>query len=244
MQAHSPGGNLLTTNQSEANELIAATKRSIEICEVLGIRNLVVHIGWRDGINRQEWMRLNKEMYNNFLPLAEKCGVNILCENSTVKNMGSFEYLSTGAEMREFVEYVDHPNFHACWDTGHANCDNLDQYQNIVDLGDELYAIHYAENDGSYDSHVMPFFGTVNHNDIMRALVEIGFRGPFVLECDGGSRTSNTYTGPAFDWIKEELNVTDPTNPSVLGRLNRAQQEKLLFDIANYIVTTYPTTAP
>jgi hypothetical protein len=113
-----------------------------------------------------------------------------------------------------------------------------------VDLGDELYAIHYAENDGSYDSHVMPFFGTVNHNDIMRALVEIGFRGPFVLECDGGSRTSNTYTGPAFDWIKEELNVTDPTKPSVLGRLNRAQQEKLLFDIANYIVTTYPTTAP
>lgn len=241
VQAHAPGGNLLSTNQSEVNFLMESTKRSIEICEVLGIKNIVVHVGWRDGINRQEWMRLNKEMYNKLLPTAEKCGVNILCENSTVKNMRDFHYLSTGAEMREFVKYVDHPYFHACWDTGHAHCDGLDQYKEIVALGDEMYAIHYAENAGNGDTHLMPFFGSVDHDSIMRGLIEIGFNGPFVLECDGSPRTSNVYTGPAFAWVKEAVkNSKDPTSPTVLKKLNRAQQEKLLFDIANYIVTEYP----
>ncbi len=241
VQAHSPGGNLLSTNQQEVNALIAATKRSIEVCEVLGIKNTVVHIGWRSGLEREDWMKLNKQMYNKLLPTAERCGVNVLCENSTFKNMGSFEYLSTGKEMREFVEYVDNPYFHACWDTGHAHCDRLDQYKEILDIGDELYAIHFAENAGNGDTHLMPFFGTVDPDGTMRALIEIGFNGPFVLECDGESRVSNSYTGPAFSWISEELtNAKDPTRPDVLKRLKRAQQERLLFDIANYIVTEYP----
>ena len=241
VQAHSPGGNLLSTNQQEVDELIATTKRSIEICEVLGIKNTVVHVGWKDGLNRKQFFRMNMLMYYNLLPTAEKCGVNILCENSTKKNMQNFEYLSTGKDMREFVEFVNHPNFHACWDTGHANCDELDQYQNILDIGDELYAIHYAENDGSSDSHVMPFFGTLNHNDVVRALVDMGYTGYFTLECDGGDRTAGSYTGPEFSWLKKACpDVSDLSQPDALQVLDRAQQEKLLFDIANHIATEYP----
>ena len=242
VQAHSPGGNLLSTDRKEVDALIAATKRSIEICEVLGIKNTVVHIGWRDGLNRKQFDRMNMLMYYNLLPTAEQCGVNILCENSTKKNMQNFEYLSTGAEMREFVEYVNHPNFHACWDTGHANCDDLDQYQNILDIGDELYGIHYADNMGDGDTHLMPFFGTLNNNDVMRALTEMGYDGYFTLECSG---TRGAYKGPVFPWMKEAFpNVPDEKLSQVPQMMSPMQKEKLLFDIANYIVTTYPTQTP
>ena len=42
----------------------------------------------------------------------------MLCENSTAKNLGNQYYINTGADMREFIEYVNHPNFHGCWDMG------------------------------------------------------------------------------------------------------------------------------
>ena len=36
--------------------------------------------------------------------------------------------------MVEFLNYVGHPLLHACWDTGHANCEGS-QYDDIVTLG-------------------------------------------------------------------------------------------------------------
>ena len=142
--------------------------------------------------------------------------------------------------MREFVEYVNHPNFHACWDTGHANCDWLDQYQNILDIGDELYGIHYTDNMGDADSHLMPFFGTLNHNDVMRALTETEYDGYFTLEC--GSRIPGEYKGPEFPWMTEAFpNVPEKNRSLIPQMMTRLQKTKLLFDIANYIVTTYPT---
>ena len=50
----------------------------------------------------------------------EKYGVNVLHENSTSANMPWY-YPKTGADMREFCDYVDHPLFGACWDTAHGN---------------------------------------------------------------------------------------------------------------------------
>ena len=87
VQAHSQGGNPLSSSESEF--IVQATIRSIEICEVLGIKNTVVHAGWGSGLSKEEWFAKNKAFYERLLPTAEKCGVNILCENSTAANMGS-----------------------------------------------------------------------------------------------------------------------------------------------------------
>ena len=41
---------------------------------------------------------------------------------------------NSGADMKAFVEYVNHPLFHACWDTGHAHIGGP-QYDEIMTLG-------------------------------------------------------------------------------------------------------------
>ena len=75
VQAHSQGGNPLSN--SEVEFIVQATIRSIEICEVLGIKNTVVHAGYSSGLSKDEWFIKNKEFYERILPTAEKCGVNI-----------------------------------------------------------------------------------------------------------------------------------------------------------------------
>ena len=240
VMAHSQGGNPL--NPAEADFMVAATLRSIEICEVLGIENTVVHAGWLETTSKDEWFAANKVFYEKLLPTAERCGVNVLCENSTSKNMGYRYYINTGADMREFIEYINHPNFHGCWDTGHANCEEGSQYDDIMALGDEIYAIHYAENMGDADSHLLPYCGSLNNNEVMQALVDVGYNGYFTLECDASARANAVYLGPEFEWMVEAYPNVSLVN--IPKNMTAIEQEKLLYNLAEFILANYPTDGP
>ena len=231
VQAHSQGGNPLSDDPAHVDFLVAATIRSIEICEMLGIENTVVHSGWGQGISKEEWFEKNKLFYEKLLPTAEKCGVNVLCENSTTANMGDMYYLIKGADMREFVKYVNHPKFHACWDTGHANCEGS-QYDEIMAIGDELYAIHYNDNMGGRDEHVAMYFGTLNHDEVMHALIDVGYKGYFTLECDAALRKYREWTG----WRRQYEKDTRLSQPQLFMRRHL---EKLLYDTAEWMLDSY-----
>ena len=194
VQAHSQGGNPLSSDPKYVDFLLKATLRSIEICGMLGIKNTVVHNGRAPGVSKEEWFRLNKAFYEKLFPTMEKCGVNVLCENSTKANMGDQYFINSGRDMREFIEYVDHPMIHGCWDTGHANCEGS-QYDEIMAVGEHLYAIHYNDNHGYRDDHVAPFLGRLNHDEVINALIDVNFKGYFTLECDSSLIKYNQWTG-------------------------------------------------
>lgn len=224
-QAHSPG-----YTSFGSDEWINTNKRSIDICKMLGIENLVVHA--TGGASKDEFFAINSQGYATILPYAAENGVNILCENSTSKNMGAVWYINDGADMREFIKYVQalgYSNFHGCWDTGHANCEGS-QYLDILALGDEIYGIHFHDNLGT-DTHMIPYYGNMDIDEVMRALKVIGYSGYFTLETDGSSRVGSTYTGPE---LKGGLNpyTTD-----------RFEQQEIIYQIMNYILEKYDREA-
>ena len=194
VQAHSQGGNPLSQDPAHVDFLLKATLRSIEICEQLGIKNTVVHGGYAKGLSKEEWFEKNKAFYKKLFSTMERCGVNVLCENSTKSNMGDRYFINTGKDMLEFIKYVDHPQIHACWDTGHGNCEGS-QYDEILALGDELYAIHYNDNHGEKDDHIAPFLGRLNHDEVICALIDVKFKGYFTLECDSSLIKYDQWTG-------------------------------------------------
>ena len=181
VQAHSQGGNPLDGDADKVKFILDATVRSIEICHELGIPNTVVHCGFEKGPSRDGWFEKNREFYKKLYPVMEKYGVNVLIENSTRANMGDRYFCNNGRDMREFLDFLDHPLMHACWDTGHGNCEGS-QYDEIITLGDELYAIHYNDNHGQKDEHLMPYLGTLNHDEVINALIDCGYKGYFTLE--------------------------------------------------------------
>ena len=157
----------------------------------------------------------------------EKFAVNVLIEISTSANMGDMYWANSGADMLEFLKFVDHPLLHACWDTGHANCEGS-QYNDIITLGKELFAIHYNDNHGTKDEHLIPFFGTLNHDEVINALIDSKFEGYFTLECphslipSGGRRYFKGYTRLAAPQLFMQQKVT-----------------ALMYDIAKYMLTAY-----
>ena len=161
----------------------------------------------------------------------ERWGVNVLCENSTKANMGELYFINNGKDMREFIKYVNHPQIHGCWDTGHANCEGS-QYDEIMAIGDELYAIHYNDNRGNADEHIAPYFGTLNHDEVMNGLIGVGFKGYFTLECDSTLRKSKHWTG----WRKQYETDTRLAEPQLFMQ---RYIEKMMYETSEWILSTY-----
>ena len=234
VQAHSQGGNALSADPSHVDFLIKATERSFEICRLLGIKNTVVHSGHAVGIGKEEWFERNKLFYERLLPMAERCGVNILCENSTKSNMDGRYFINDGRDMLEFIKYVDNPLFHGCWDTGHANCEGS-QYDEIMTLGKELYAIHYNDNHGKKDDHIAPFLGRLNHDEVINALIDVDFKGYFTLECDASLVSYELWTGHRrhYDNQRGENKLSEPQ------LFMQRHIEAMMYETSEWMLSSY-----
>ena len=231
VQAHSQGGNPLDPDPAHVDFLVDATNRSIEICEMLGIKNTVVHSGFAKEMSKEEWFERNRDFYRRLFPAMERYGVNVLIENSTAANMKERYFTNSGKDMVEFLRFVDHPLLHACWDTGHANCEGS-QYDDIITLGNELYAIHYNDNHGKRDEHLIPYLGTLNHDEVINALTDIGYKGYFTLECCSSLISKEYWLGGRRDFDRDTRLAEPPL-------FMKERTESLLYDTAKYLLESY-----
>ena len=230
VQSHGFNCNCLG-GEEKYKEAIDKTIRCIEICAELGIPNTVVHSGFSlDYKEKDAWFEKNREFVKELIPAMEATGVEVLCENSTVSNMGERYFLNNGKDTREFVDYVSHPLFAACWDTGHANCEG-NQYDDIIALGNAMHAIHFNDNGGKKDDHLVPYMGTMNSDEIMHALIDIGFKGPLTFEC-------GALHGPKYWLGKRRVFEADTrlVNPTL--KMHK-KLEELLYTVGEHILTSY-----
>ncbi|MBQ3814453.1 MAG: sugar phosphate isomerase/epimerase, partial [Clostridia bacterium] len=176
----------------------------------LGIPNTVVHLGWAsdllydDKAAEEVYFSRNMAFIRELIPTMEKTGVMVLVENTTHANMGDRWYLYTGDEMKDFLRYADHPLLGACWDTGHANAEGH-QYTDLTALGGDLRAIHFNDNRGGGDEHVMPYLGTMSVDEVMCGLRDSGYRGVFTFECDSSARPADYWQGNRRRWREERI---------------------------------------
>ena len=180
VQAHSPLGKPF----SDSEQFIYDTKRSIEAAAALGIPNIVVHSGYLPGLSKAETFAKNKEFYEELLAVAERCNINVLTENFDKMCRADCYWIDNAQDVKELVEYINHPLLKVCWDTGHGNLQQLPQHEALSLLGSSVAAVHIQDNAGDYDDHILPFCGTLSIDSVMQGLKEIGFNGYFTFEAD------------------------------------------------------------
>lgn len=229
IQAHSPEGNPLSPEQCD--RLVQLTNRSIEICEVLGVPQTVVHAGWKKDIGKEQYFKENLDFYKRLYPAMEKTGVNVLIENSTKKNLGAYYYFFTGEQMVDFLKYANHPLLHAVWDTGHGNTEG-GQYEQLMALGKELYGIHVHDNSEHGDEHTMPYFGTLNMDDVINGLIDSGYQGYFTFEVVAALRKSGSRHGKRHTF-ERDTRLLEPTMEMQMDL------ERLMYTIGKHCLTSY-----
>lgn len=179
VQAHSPMGAPIAENN---DDFVAATNRCIEACGVWGIKNIVVHSGYAKSMSKKETFERNKVFYEKLLTTAEKYRVNVLVENFNIMCVEDMYWIDNATDLLYLIEYVDHPLFHAVWDTGHANMQKMPQDEEIALLGSHIKALHVQDNNGLDDQHICPFFGTTDMASVAKGLKKIGYDGYFTFE--------------------------------------------------------------
>ena len=178
IQAHAPMGKPL----EDGGALLADTLVCIDACGAWGIPNIVVHSGYVRGLSPEETFERNKEFFMPLLKRAEKYGVNILVENFNRMSIDGLYWIDNAPDLLRMVECVDHPLFHAVWDVGHANMQEMPQDEALRMLGGHVRALHIQDNMGDKDSHLVPFLGTMNLDAVMTGLFDIDYKGYFTFE--------------------------------------------------------------
>lgn len=105
---------------------------------------------------------------------ARQHGV-VLC----VEPLNRFEtsFINLAAQAIEVMDWVNHPNCQIMLDTFHMNIEEKSLGEAIRAVGPRLRHLHACENDRG-----APGSGNVTWDEVARALREIGYDGPIVIE--------------------------------------------------------------
>ena len=196
-QAHAPFGAYAYENPAVLDYAIEIYKKIIAFCAEVGCPKLVVH-----GISKSELMpeltvedleALNMKLYESLIPaLLEARTVTVCLENlftkaSVLRSTDFWE--GCCSDPHQAAAWIDHLNekagekvFGLCLDTGHLNLLRKPFYSYVPILGNRICALHIQDNGQTYDTHVMPYSGSIHWDDFLKEMKAVGYDGDLSFE--------------------------------------------------------------
>ena len=183
--------------------------RWIDMYEAIGIKNMVLHCDElvEEKISDEERKEKNISVLKRIAEYVSGRDITICLENLRVLNKSSI--VETVEDLLYILDALESDNFGICLDTGHLNLTVKNHRDFILKAGDKLKALHIADNREEWDDHLMPFNrGTVDFEEVVKALREIGYNGVFNYEIPGECwydielRDSKiNYIKDCYDWL-------------------------------------------
>ena len=110
--------------------------------------------------------------------------------------------------------------------------EGFDQYHDLLELGSHLRALHIQDNWGTSDAHVMPMVGIVNFDQIIKALIEIGYKGFFSFEAPDTLRVG----GDSHHRRRDLLPDDKLANPTIFLQ---QKMTTVKYEIGKWMLETY-----
>lgn len=185
-------------NPVKTDYYMKVTEKMMAVLQYLECKTIVIHpwIGAQFGAEKEEELATNMMIYRRLMPLAKKYGVKICLENLWEKH-GDVYVDAPCIDAKEACNYIDVLNeeageevFGFCLDIGHTKFYNTDIYEFIQTLGKRLTVLHLHENDGTSDSHMVPYtqFGAegpsrcIDWESVLKGLYDAGYEGDLSFE--------------------------------------------------------------
>ena len=166
--------------------------RALDISKEVGVKRIVIHVGTYLDENHnydvEKSIEHNIKYLEPFVKKAVENNILVAIENGTQMEKDDPQFKNTAPYIDELLRIVDYYNnkygkevLGICFDFGHANVGNLDMYKEIKKIGKKLIVTHIHDNYGT-DSHNQPFDGTINWDEVRKALTEIDYDGELTSE--------------------------------------------------------------
>jgi sugar phosphate isomerase/epimerase len=149
-------------------------KRAIDVAELLPFRYVIQHMGLAGEEYNLTKFDAALTSLEHLRIYAKERGAEVLLEN--IPNE-----LSTPERLTEFIHYAHLTGQKICFDTGHAHM-GQGVTASFEALKDRVASTHVHDNRREKDDHLMPFDGTIDWNETVKALRSRDGQLPILFE--------------------------------------------------------------
>ncbi len=178
--AHNPCNDwdLSSADEEHRRAAVEAHRRMIDVLGAMGVEHFVVHhVRPSTLAGDPAAMERGEQSLYELLEEARDAGVVLLIEN--FGNLAADALVAT-------VEKLEDEWLGIVVDVGHAHHSQLavSAESEIYTAAPYLRSLHIHDNHGrgAGDEHLPPGWGTIDWASVMRALKDVGYEGPFMLE--------------------------------------------------------------
>lgn len=141
----------------------------------IGIDKFVIHPSGEPitDAERPERMKCAKESLATLSQIAKKYGGGIAVEDLPRTCLGR-----NSAEIKELISLDN--DLMVCFDTNHLLSEPITDF--IRNIGDKIITTHVSDYDFVDEKHWLPGEGQINWQELYKALLEVGYNGPWLYE--------------------------------------------------------------
>ena len=183
---------------------------TISVAERLGSKVIVAHPGAnvKYDVDKREQIELAVEPFRRIADFAGERGIEVAIEPLPKEEVGC-----RLEEVLEIVEKIDRPNVGVNFNVNHLFPPEKIPAM-IRQAGSCIRSVHISDQDG-IERHWLPFEGTMDWAEVLRALVEVDYTGPLVYEAHIHDVETCEEVGANGG---RELRAADPTRAAADGQ--------------------------
>lgn len=98
------------------------------------------------------------------------------------KIAGVSHYAVQPEEVLRLIEDIQCDNVKVCWDVEHGSIENINQTKALDMLKEHIVTTHISDEAGVDQIHILPYFGKIDWEKLLKAFADIGYNGIFNFE--------------------------------------------------------------
>jgi sugar phosphate isomerase/epimerase len=188
-----PNIDIASSDNGQRAASVAEIFMAAEAAALLQVHYFVLHPGPENpaAIPASEQLPRMQHVVESLNQVARRCKeLGIMC---VLENKLPHLLFGNTSDILWILDGINSAEVGACFDTGHAYLGG-DIHNLVHKLAGHLRMIHAHDNGGADDNHRPPGDGKIDWEKCMRDLIDVRFRGAFILEMAGNDDSAVTMT--------------------------------------------------
>jgi sugar phosphate isomerase/epimerase len=186
-----PNIDIASSDDAQRAASVTEILKAAEAAALLQVHYFVLHPGPENpaAIPAAEQLPRMQHVVDSLNQVAPRCKeLGIMC---VLENKLPHLLFGNTSDVLWILDGINSAEVGACLDTGHAFL--AGDVRNLVHkLSGHLRMIHAHDNGGADDNHLPPGDGKIDWQQFLRDLIEVRFRGAFILEMAGNDNPAVT----------------------------------------------------
>jgi sugar phosphate isomerase/epimerase len=193
------------TEPKTADLAVSETRTSIDFAAELGAPCVTVAVAIHADItadNVQECTAIAVDALQRMCDYAQSKNIKLVFEATNHLEMG--KYVNTAANHKRIIELTGRDNIGIQLDWFHANFEELNPYEAVMDAHPLLWHMHFRDSNS-----LTPGYGTVDFKAVIRAIKKIDYQGYCTIESAPMVPDADTATRDGIEYLKLLERIVD-----------------------------------